>query len=262
MWSAMSYGNKAMKYGNKLILSSPIHKDGTRDRILGSRHAIYVGFTKTDLICFHLREPSDVKVQVGRRFVIVNFREGSDLVAAYKLLRQLIVSPDGGLPLLIFSKILLSSSFLEELEALETNFLKRVYAVLLDPKQAEIHLKPTDRKRTLLSLLAIKNACFLVTPLDPEEAIDLAYATLLESNGFSSDEVIDRASYNRLLIKAGIARIWDPGLIYKEQVLEVIERRRIRAHKEAGGALGRPRGSTPYTTPGGEGGGLCGGGSP
>ena len=232
----MSYGNKAMKYGNKLTLSSPIHKDGLSDRIWGSGHAIYVGVSDTGLIHFQLREPSDVKVQIGRRFVIVNFREGSDLVAAYKLLRQLLASPDRRLPLLIVDKILLSSSFLEELEALETNFLKRLYAVLLDPKQAEVHLRPTARKKTLLSLLAIKNACFLVTPLDPEEAIDLAYATLLESHGFSSDEMIDRTTYNRLLIKAGIARIWDEGLIYKEQVLEASERRRIRAHKEAGGS--------------------------
>jgi len=234
-----------MSYGNKLILSAPIYKDGTRDRVLGSGHVSYAGFSRTGLIFFRLGEPSDVKVQVGRRFIIVNFREGSDLVVAYKLLRQLIVSPDGGLPLLIVDKILISPSFLEELEALEQNFLKRLYAVLLDPKQAEIHLRPTARKRTLLSLLAIKDACFLVTPLDPEEAIDLAYVNLLESHGFSSDEMIDRATYNRLLIKAGIARIWDEGLIYKEQVLEAIERRRIRAHKEAGGTWGVPEGVRP-----------------
>jgi len=248
----------AMSYGNQLILSSCIDWDRTRDRIVESEHG---DVSSTGLIYFEMESPFDVKVQVGTHGkIVVNFRERSDLVATYKILRQIIVSSDEMPPILLFNKFLLSSSFQEEFVALEQNFLKRLYAVLLDPKQAEIHLRPTARKRTLLSLLAIKDACFLVTPLDPEEAIDLAYVKLLESHGFSSDEVIDRATYNRLLIKAGIARIWDEGLIYKEQVLEAIERRRIRAHKEAGGTRGVNEGVTPYTTP--RGGGLRGGGAP
>ena len=179
-----------MAYSSKLVLFTRIDWDGTRDRILGSEHVSYGDVSRTGLIHFHLGWGADVKVQIGTRGrIVVNFREGSDLVAAYELLRKLIAFPDGRPLPLLPDKILLSAAFMDQLLNLELN-LHFLHEIRSDPEQLLLYQRleaaRAPLKRTLLSLLAIKDAGILVTPLTPEEAVQREYAKLLESHGFIS----------------------------------------------------------------------------